>query len=85
MKAASSLARNATIPAQSSGWPMRPSGTPLTMASRIFCPCSPVPTKDAIAGVSVGPGQMVLTVTFARDSSRASALAKAMVAPLQPE
>jgi hypothetical protein len=38
-----------------------------------------------VAGVSVGPGQTVLIVTLLRATSRASAFAKAIVAPLQPE
>src|SRR5437762_2442567 len=49
---------------------MRPSGTPRTIASRIFWPASPLPTKASIAGVSVGPGQTVLTVTPARHLAR---------------
>src|ERR1700756_3114527 len=86
MYSAASDAKKATAAATSEGWPRRFIGTervmpPITLSAS----CPELSAKLRSAGVSVGPGQTVFTVTPLVATSRASVLVNAMMPPLAPE
>src|SRR6476659_10724738 len=74
MYAASSEAKNATALARSDGSASRRNGIALVSAARSL---GLSPTIEANSGVSVGPGQMAVTLIWVRAISRATALVKA--------
>src|SRR6476659_7860503 len=80
--AASAEAKNATALARSAGSASRRNGMALVSASRSLGLSPPIEAKS---GVSVGPGQITLTLTWLRAISRATALVKAMTPALAGE
>src|SRR3984893_4649786 len=87
IKLASSLAKNVTMPARSSGRPIRRSGTDLIIFSRIFVAAalSPPSRAASIMGVLVGPGATVLNVIPSRANSLGRVFDIALTPALQPE
>src|SRR5690348_15361875 len=83
MNDAASDARKTTASATSSGRARRPSGVALTIEEISFS--LPAAIMPCSRGVSVRPGATTFTRTPSRATSRATALLKAMMAPLVPE
>ena len=76
-------APNTTALANSSGWPMRPSGTPAARLAFICFSCSlSFPTRPAMAGVSMGPGLTTFTRILRALSSVVQVRAKERTAAL---
>src|SRR5271154_4051773 len=86
MYSAASDAKKATAAAMSDGWASRLIGTERVIPPITFSASSPELSANLrSAGVSVGPGQTLFTVTPFVATSRASVFVNAMMPPLAPE